>query len=53
MPDLVYGESLTSAWYLDKPQETTTYLEVLDRACAQAAPADSTAQLLRAVRKEF
>jgi hypothetical protein len=53
MPDLVYGESLTSAWYLDKPQETTTYLEVLDRACAQAAPADSTAQLLRAVRKEY
>lgn len=53
MPDLVYLESMTSAWYLDKPQETTHYLEVLDRVCAQAAPADSTAQLLRDIRKEI
>lgn len=53
MPDLVYGESMTSAWYLDKPREATAYLEVLDRVSAQAAPADSTARLLRAIRKEI
>lgn len=53
MPDLVYGESMTSAWYVDKPQEATAYLEVLDRVSAQAAPADSTARLLRTIRKEI
>ncbi|HSZ40689.1 MAG TPA: helix-turn-helix transcriptional regulator [Trebonia sp.] len=53
MPDLVFGENMTSAWYIDKPQEATAYLEVLDRVSAQAAPADSTARLLRAIRKEI
>lgn len=53
MPDLVYGESMTRAWYIDKPQEATAYLETLDRVSAQAAPADSTANLLRTIRKEI
>ncbi|MGH3166751.1 MAG: helix-turn-helix domain-containing protein [Trebonia sp.] len=53
MPDLVYSESMTSAWYIDKPREATAYLEVLDRVSAQAAPADSTARLLRTIRKEI
>lgn len=53
MPDLVYGEAMTSAWYLDKPKETASYLEALDRVSAQAAPADSTAQILRTIRKEI
>jgi hypothetical protein len=53
MPDLVFGENMTSAWYIDKPREATAYLEVLDRVSAQAAPADSTARLLRAIRKEI
>jgi Domain of unknown function (DUF5753)/Helix-turn-helix domain len=53
MPDLVYGETMTSSWYLDKPRETASYLEALDRVSAQAAPADSTAQVLRTIRKEI
>lgn len=53
LPDLVYGESMTSAWYIDKPREVSSYLEVLDRISAQAAPADSTASLLRTIRKEI
>jgi hypothetical protein len=53
MPDLVYGETMTSSWYLDKPRETTSYLEALDRVSAQAAPAESTAQILRTIRKEI
>jgi hypothetical protein len=44
---------MTSSWYLDKPRETAAYLEVLDRVCAQSAPADSTAQVLRSIRKEI
>jgi hypothetical protein len=53
MPDLVYGETMTSSWYLDKPKETASYLEALDRVSAQAAPADSTPQVLRTIRKEI
>ncbi len=53
MPDIVYGEHMTSAFYLDKPQEAAAYLEVLDRICAQAATADDTIQLLRDMRKEI
>src|SRR5262249_7749050 len=25
-PDIVYGESMTSAWYIDKPDETALYI---------------------------
>jgi hypothetical protein len=53
MPDLVYSEVLAGALYLDKPQEVATYLEVLDRVSAQAAPAERTARVLRAIRKEI
>ena len=53
MPDIVYGESMTSAFYLDKPHEAAAYLEVLDRICAQAATAGDTAKTLRAIRKEI
>ena len=53
MPDIVYGEHMTSAFYLDKPQEAAAYLEVLDRICAQAPAADDTAAILRTIRKEI
>lgn len=53
MPDLVYGETMTSAWYIDKPLDVGAYLEVLDRVSAQAAPADAAAGILRTIRKEI
>lgn len=53
MPDTVYSEALTSALYLDKPQDVAAYLETLDRISAQAAPAKHTARMLRAIRKEI
>jgi transcriptional regulator with XRE-family HTH domain len=53
LPDLVYSEALTSALYLDKPQEVAAYLETLDRISAQAAPAERTVRLLRGIRKEI
>lgn len=53
LPDIVYGESLTSAYYIDKPEEAAAYLEALDRICAQAAPAGQTAKILRDIRKEI
>ena len=45
-PDIVYGESMTSAWYIDKPDETAAYIQALDRISAQAAPAADTVKIL-------
>jgi transcriptional regulator with XRE-family HTH domain len=52
-PDIVYSESMTSAHYIDKPDETAAYAQALDRISAQAAPGDDTATLLRHIRKEI
>jgi transcriptional regulator with XRE-family HTH domain len=52
-PDIVYGESMTSAWYLDKPEETTLYTQALDHISAQAAPGADTVKVLRNIRKEM
>ena len=53
LPDIVYGENLTSAFYLDKPTDVAGYTEALDRLCAQASPADKTAGILRRIRKDY
>jgi transcriptional regulator with XRE-family HTH domain len=53
VPDIVYGESMTSAYYIDKPEEAREYIRALDRISAQAAPADETANILRTIRKEI
>jgi hypothetical protein len=52
-PDIVYGESMTSAWYIDKPDETALYTQALDRISAQAAPGADTVKVLRQIRKEM
>jgi transcriptional regulator with XRE-family HTH domain len=52
-PDIVYGESMTSAWYVDKPDETAAYIQALDRVSAQAAPAADTVKILTEIRKEL
>jgi transcriptional regulator with XRE-family HTH domain len=52
LPDIVYGENMTSAFYLDKPADATAYLQALDRVCAQAAPARDTSAILEKIRKE-
>ena len=52
-PDIVYSESMTSAHYIDKPDETAAYAQALDRISAQAAPSDDTAKILRDIRKEI
>jgi transcriptional regulator with XRE-family HTH domain len=52
LPDVVYSEGLTSAYYLNKPEETTRYNEALDRMCAEATPPDQTITILRDIMKE-
>ena len=44
---------MTSAYYIDKPDETALYAQALDRISAQAAPAKDTAGILRKIRKEI
>ena len=46
LPDVVYLEHLTSALYLDKPEDVDRYLHVMESICVRAAPPDQTAGLL-------
>lgn len=52
IPDVVYSEGLTSAYYLNKPEETARYAEALDRMAAQAATPDQSISILRQILKE-
>jgi hypothetical protein len=52
LPDVVYSEGLTSAYYLNKRSETAAYTEALDRMCTQAASRDQTITILREIMKE-
>jgi transcriptional regulator with XRE-family HTH domain len=49
LPDVVYLEQLTSAIYLEKRDETTSYTEVMDRLCVEAEPASQTTEILTAI----
>jgi hypothetical protein len=52
LPDIVYGEALTSAWYLSKPEESARYIEALDQMCAMAVTPDQTIAILTDILKE-
>jgi hypothetical protein len=52
LPDIVYTETLTGAYYLNKPDESARYTEALDRMCAQAASPEHTLAVLRDILKE-
>lgn len=52
LPDIVYTEVLTGAYYLNKPEESALYIEALDRMCAQAASPERTVTILRDIIKE-
>jgi hypothetical protein len=53
LPEVVYSEALTSAYYLNKPEETAQYAQALDRMCAQAATPDQTISVLSDILKEY
>ncbi|MEV4468310.1 helix-turn-helix transcriptional regulator [Nonomuraea sp. NPDC049504] len=46
LPDVVYMEQLTSALYLDKPQDSDHYMEVMDRLSIQAEEPRATRRFL-------
>lgn len=53
LPDVACAESLVGAVYFDQRDDVTTFLEALDRMCAQAAPVSRTEAILSAMRKEI
>lgn len=53
LPDVAFSESLLGAVYFDQREDVSTFLEALDRMCAQAAPVSRTEAILSAMRKEI
>jgi transcriptional regulator with XRE-family HTH domain len=53
LPDVVYLEHLTSAIYLNKPEEVDQYLHVMESICVRAAAPDRTAELLGKILDEL
>ncbi len=52
LPDIVYTESLTGAYYLNKPDEAARYIEAIDQMCSLAASPEQTITILRDLMKE-
>ncbi len=53
LPDVVYLEQLTSALYLDKPDEVDRYLAVMDRLSLVASPAPESVEFLEKLLKDM
>lgn len=51
LPDVVCVENLIGAAYFDQINDVSTFLEALDRMCAQALPPDSTEAFLNGIRR--
>jgi hypothetical protein len=52
LPDVVYVEQLTSALYLDKPEDLDFYTETMERLCVEADQPGQTAETLTRILKE-
>jgi len=46
LPDVVYAEQLTSAFYLDKREDVDDYAAAMDRLCIEAEPPSRTPDIL-------
>ncbi|MFL6297786.1 MAG: helix-turn-helix domain-containing protein [Actinomycetes bacterium] len=53
LPDVVYLEHLTSALYLNTPEEVDQYLHNMESICVRAAPPDQTVALLHQILEEL
>ncbi len=52
LPDVVYLEHLTNAWYLERRDDVEQYLHVMNSICVAAAAPDKTVEILRRIAKE-
>ncbi len=53
LPDVVYVEQLTSAFYFDKRDDVDHYAIAMERVCVDAEPPNQTAVILSKIRQEF
>jgi transcriptional regulator with XRE-family HTH domain len=53
LPDVVYVEHLTNALYLDRRDDVTRYLHVMDGVSMRAEPPDRTIDVLRQLLEEY
>jgi hypothetical protein len=51
--DVVYGENMTSAFYLDKTEDVSAYMVAMDRICGMAASAEETVGIFHDALKEL
>ena len=52
LSDIVYVEQLTSALYLDKPEDVDRYLEAMERLCVDSEPPEQTPSILETILRE-
>jgi hypothetical protein len=52
LPDVAYCEQLTSAMYLDKPEDVQQYRRVMESVCARSAAPDKTVEILKGIVEE-
>lgn len=52
LPDVVYLEHLTNAWYLDRREDVEQYLHVMNAICVTAAAPDQSIEILHDIAKE-
>lgn len=53
LQDVVYGENMTSAFYLDKTEDVGAYAISMDRLCTMAASAEETVGIFHDALKEL
>jgi hypothetical protein len=53
MSDIVYLEQLTTAQYLDKPDDVERYAAVMERLSVTAASPERTQEILTGLLKEI
>jgi len=52
LPDIVFVEQLTSAIYLDKPEDVDQYVAAMERLCVDAASPDESVEMLNEILEE-
>jgi hypothetical protein len=53
LPDVVYLEHVTTATYLDKPEDVEAYAHIMSSVGVRAAPPEQTAELLTQLQQEL
>jgi hypothetical protein len=53
LSDVVYIEQMTSALYLDKPEDVDYYALMMEQLCVQAEPPARTPEILDEILRDF